>query len=127
MDMVLSNNAGTGGGGSNPIYLNPNNTSYSNAFTYREIFMDGNGLNSGSATYSSFRIGWAVASSRAYISNFTTNKHIREIASQTGISSSPTILVNTCFWNDTTTAWTSLGTITFPQSSSGYILIRRLV
>jgi hypothetical protein len=29
-------------------------------------------------------------------------------------------------WNDTTTAWTSLGTIVFPQQTSGYILVRRL-
>lgn len=29
-------------------------------------------------------------------------------------------------WNDTTTAWTSLGTITFPQAQSGKIVIRRI-
>lgn len=30
-------------------------------------------------------------------------------------------------WRDTTTPWTSLGTIVFPQPSSGYIIVRRLV
>jgi len=29
-------------------------------------------------------------------------------------------------WLDTTTAWTSLGTINFPSSVSGTILVRRL-
>lgn len=127
MDIILSNTSGTSGGGSNPVYLNPNNTTYSNAFVYQEIFKDGNGQSSSSATYNAFRIGWAISTIRTYIVNYTVNKHVKGIYYDTGVSSAPAIDINTCYWKDTSTAWTSLGTITLPQSSSGYILVKRLV
>ncbi|MBX0312568.1 MAG: hypothetical protein JHC31_12500 [Sulfurihydrogenibium sp.] len=128
MDAVLSNNVGTSSGSSNPIYLNPNNTTYSNAFNGVNIYRNtgDSSVSSSTDTVSAFKIGWAVSSIRAYVVNFTTNKHTTVLYSQTGVSGTPTIVVNACYWNDTSTAWTSLGTITFPQSSSGYILVRRL-
>lgn len=33
----------------------------------------------------------------------------------------------TITWNDTTTSWTSLGTITFPFAQSGKIIIKRII
>jgi hypothetical protein len=128
MDVAMSNSTGTSGASANPVILNPNNTTYSNAFGYVEIYRNTGESSAGSttSTYSAFRIGWAISSIRVYIINFTTNKHTKGFYFQTGTSLTPTIDINTCCWNDTTTAWTSLGTITFPQSSSGYILVRRL-
>jgi hypothetical protein len=128
IDVVLSNNTGTSGGSNNPVYLNPNNTTYSNAFNYVEVYRTASDSSAGSTstTYNAFRIGGAITSIRAYITNFTSNKHTNVLTSTTGVSSAPIITISSCYWNDTSTAWTSLGTISFPQSSSGYILVRRL-
>jgi hypothetical protein len=124
MDIVSSNG---NSGSDNPAYLNPNNTTYSNAFTYEEVYRDTGGQGSNSSTYNSYRIGWAFPSIRAYITNYTSNKHVNTINSSAGASHSPSIDINTCYWKDTSTAWSSLGTITFPQSTSGFILVKRLV
>jgi hypothetical protein len=51
---------------------------------------------------------------------------IKGIDMQTGTGDAPVVHLYASQWNDTTTAWTSLGTITFPQATSGYILVRRL-
>jgi len=128
MDVVVSNPIGTSSGSSNPVYLNPNNTTYSNAFTYVEVYRNSgdSGVGTLVATYGAFRIGFAIPSIKVYITNFTSHKSTKGFYFQTGVSISPTVDINICCWNDTTTAWTSLGTITFPQSTSGYILVRRL-
>ena len=128
IDLVTSNNVGTSGGSGNPILLNPNNTTYLSAFTYVSIFRSAaDTSDSGSSANSNaFIIGYGISDTRVYITNFTSNKSTRVFYFQTGFSYSPSITINVSSWNDTTTAWTSLGTITFPQSSSGYILVRRL-
>jgi len=126
MDIVVSNNVGTSGGSGNPISLNPNNTTYSNAFSYVEIIRSTATSGSNSFTYSAFRLGWAYGDVRVYLINFTTHKSVKGIDMQTGTSEAPVVHLYATQWNDTTIAWTSLGTITFPQSTSGYILVRRL-
>ena len=35
-------------------------------------------------------------------------------------------LINKSYWNDTTTVWSSLGTVTFPYAQSGSITIKRV-
>ena len=125
MSVVSSNSSRTSGTAS-PIYLNPNNTSYSNAFSYLEAYVQSGGSSSGDIiTYSAFRIGMAIGNAKVFIHNFTTNKNILGISSDAGTSTSPVIRVYTNQWNDTTTSWTSLGTVIFPQATSGYILVRR--
>ena len=127
MAIVSSNSAGTSGGTAAGVFLNPNNTSYSNAFTYIEAYLTNSGsFNTGYDTLSNFRIGAIITCVKAYIVNFTTNKHINMVYNETGYSSCPVLNIATCNWNDTTTSWTSLGTITFPQASSGFVLVRRL-
>ncbi|DAD54670.1 TPA: conserved hypothetical protein [Aquificae Joseph's Coat Spring virus] len=127
MDLVLSNNSGTSAVGA-PIYLIQNNTTYSNAFRFVEVYynINTNSPQGYSQTYSAFRISWAVSSIKAYITNFTTNKNINTFYNETGYSTAPDVSIASCLWLDTTTSWTLLGTITFPQASSGYILVRRL-
>jgi hypothetical protein len=126
MDIVVSSNVGTSGGTMAPIFLNPNNTTYSNAFSYVEIFRNDGVLGHNFFTYSAFRMGWAIGDVRAYIINFTTHKSVKGIDMQTGTSDAPVVHLYASQWNDLTTLWTSLGTITFPQGTSGYILVRRL-
>ena len=126
MDVVVSNNVGTSGGVGAPVYLNPNNTTYSNAFSYVTVYRNTGSSGSSSAAYSAFRLSWAAGDIRVYLINFTTHKSVKGLDMITGLSEAPVITLYACQWNDTTTAWTSLGTITFPQSTSGYILVRRL-
>jgi len=126
--LICSNTGGTSGGTEAEIYLNPNNTTYSNAFAYAEVYRNLGGLGSSySVTYSAFRCGWAFSNITYYITNYTQYKNIRGFYDIYGLSHHyPSIYIFSTDWRDTTTAWTSLGTITFPQSASGYILVRRL-
>jgi hypothetical protein len=127
ISILPSNNAGTSEGTSNPIFLNPNNTTYSNAFKYAEILRNMNVLLSSYSTFSSFRIAGVISKIKLFLENTVTFKSINGIATTYGISSDDSTI--NCFsstWMDITTQWTSLGTITFPQNTSGYILVRRL-
>jgi hypothetical protein len=129
LKIITSNNIGTSGGVGNNVYLNPNNTTYANAFNGVVIYFNYNDASSSSfkGTFNSFRIGWAIVDTKTFIINYTTHKTIRTLNMQTGTSAGIlSVTIESCVWNDTTTPWTSLGTITFPQSTSGYILIRRL-
>jgi hypothetical protein len=125
--LICSNAGGTSGGSSNPIYINPNNTTYSNAFNFVDYNIGTSSNGTVNTTYSAFRIGWAYSNSTCYITNYTQYKGIKGINDAYGISGSfPDLVIFSTDWNDTSTAWTSLGTVSFPQSSSGYILVRRL-
>jgi hypothetical protein len=126
--IVLSNNYGSSGATSGGIMLNPNNTTYSNAFQYTEIYRTSSGLGSGyQAVYSAFRIGWAFSFVDCIIQTDTTNKHIVGHYSMYGLSDrQPGLTIFSCGWNDTTTAWNYLGTIVFPQASSGKIIVERI-
>jgi hypothetical protein len=68
------------------------------------------------------------ASSVFYVTNFVQYKNVKGIYDMYGIGGSyPALFIFSTDWQNTTTPWTSLGTITFPQASSGYIVVRRLV
>nr|BAL53640.1 hypothetical protein HGMM_F07F09C15 [uncultured Aquificae bacterium] len=126
--LICSNTGGTSGGTAAPIYLNPNNTTYSNSFVYAALHRTSGGASSDYTTYSAFRCGWSFVSSVFYITNFVQYKNVKGIYDLFGvIVGYPTMVVFSTDWRDTTTPWTSLGTIRFPQLSSGYIIVRRLV
>ena len=126
--LICSNTGGTSGAIYSGIFLNPNNTTYNNAFVYAQLLRVSTGGLSGYFTYSSFRIGWAFTNAVFYITNYTQYKNIRGFQDIYGVSEGyPAIIIYSTNWRDTITAWTSLGTITFPQPTSGYILVRRLV
>jgi len=110
------------------IFLNPNNTTYSKAFAFMNVYITDNtsGGSSGKDTYSAFRVSWGSSHTRVYIHNITTAKSVKLLAHMWESSNGCALAMELTYWNDTTTAWTSLGTITFPQQTSGYILVRRL-
>ena len=125
--LICSNPGGTSGGVNSEIFLNPNNTTYSNAFVYATVYRSATASGSGYITYSAFRCGTLFSNLICYITNYTQYKNIRGFYDIYGLSHHyPSIYIFSTDWRDTTTAWTSLGTITFPQSASGYILVRRL-
>jgi hypothetical protein len=123
-----SNPGGTSGATSDAIYLYPNNITYSNAFVYAEEYRNSPGLNSTYTTYSAFRIGYAYSSIYCIITNKTVYKNIKGIYDIYGINDAyPSINIFSVDWRDTSTSWTSLGTIVFPQNTSGEIVIKRIV
>ncbi|MGB9730102.1 MAG: hypothetical protein ACPL1B_09605, partial [Thermoprotei archaeon] len=116
--------------------LLPNNTSYSNSFVNYDYGYsdDGNGKYGGanadntSSFPDTFKIGHPSGDNLAFtfVYNKTALKSLMffHITSFTNYPYS--FRLGGSYWKDTTTAWTSLGTITFAQSTSGQILVRRI-
>jgi hypothetical protein len=128
LHLIPSNTYGSSGGSLSEVFLNPNNTTYSNAFVYAELNRISSGSGSAYTTFSAFRIGWTISSVYCIIINRTVYKHMKVIYNTYGTSDYLAALyVVSHNWQDTTTPWTSLGTITFPQSTSGQILVRRIL
>ena len=126
--MISSNTGGTSGGNGAPNYLNPNNTTYTNAFVFATMFRVSSGFYSEYETHSAFRLPSWLINTTFYITNFTQYKNIRGFADIYGVGFAfPVVAVFSVDWRDTITPWTSLGTIIFAQATSGYILVRRLV
>jgi len=124
---LICSNAYNASGTSAAVFLNPNNTTYANAFVYAEIYRNSTGLGSTYITYSAFRCAWNFSNSTFFITNFTQYKNVRGFHDIYGTTNdAPVIVAFSTDWRDATTVWTSLGTITFPQATSGYILVRRL-
>ena len=124
---IIPSNTGGMTGGLAPIYLYPNDTTYSGAFYYAEFYRHANLFNNYYQQHSAFRIGWAFSCITTWVTNRTQYKNVRGIYDIYGTSTGyPCLTVFSTDWRDTTTAWTSLGTVVFPQSTSGEILVRRL-
>jgi hypothetical protein len=127
LHIIPSNTGGTSGATDSPIYLLPNNTTYTNAFWVAEYWRNSNGLASAYTNISAFKFGQAFSAIVAWITNRTQYKNVRAITNVYGISTGwATIRPMSTDWRDTTTSWTSLGTIVFPQNSSGTIIVFRL-
>jgi len=126
LHIIPSNTGGTSGGTDANVFLYPNNTTYSNAFYSAEIWRDGSAMSSSYPQNSAFVIGRAFSTITAWITNRTQYKNVRSVLDYYGISNTyPAMRVISSDWRDTTTEWTSLGTIVFPQSTSGEILVFR--
>lgn len=129
-----SPNRGTSGGSTSaPTKLLINNTTYTNTISYagQYILYDSTG---GGLSYNNSQNGLILshnlspASIRAIVTTETSNKSCITHASAYGVASN---IVRTQWGtsasNDTTTVWTSLGTITSPVSISGYIIVKRVL
>lgn len=128
-----SPNRGTSGGSTSaPTKLLINNTTYTNTISYagQYLLYDSTG---GGLSYNNSQNGLILshnlspASIRATIITETTNKSCITHASAYGITSN---IVRTQWGtsasNDTTTAWTSLGTISSPVNITGYAIVKRI-
>jgi hypothetical protein len=128
MHLIPSNTGGTSGATEAPIFLNPNDTTYSDSFYYAQVIMASNGLGSSYLTYSNFRIGYSYSSITIYITNRTVYKNVKGLYDSYGRPEYfPRIIIFSTDWRNTTIEWNKLGTVVFPQSSSGTILVRRLL
>jgi hypothetical protein len=126
--LIPSNTGGTSGAANSPIFLNPNNTTYSGSFYYAQVYRFSDDFVGSYEQHSSFRIGISFSSIFAIITNRDVYKNIKGIYDSYGYYLYyPRLTVFSTDWRDTTTSWLYLGTIVFPQSSSGTILVRRLL
>jgi hypothetical protein len=112
--------------------LLPNNTSYSNAIYRSGILIDSNGSSALiSGTVSGFELIYNMYPANCFstIYNETKHKSTSSISVHGGYNSNSYARWQSenCVWNDYTTEWTSLGTLTFPKASSGFVLVRRIV
>ena len=127
LHIIPSDTGRTSGATDSPIFLYPNNTTYTDAFWVAEYWRNSDGLASAYTNISAFKIGQAFSAIVAWITNRTQYKNVRAITDVYGISTGwPTISPMSTDWRDTTTPWTSLGTVIFPQNSSGTIIVFRL-
>jgi len=127
LHIIPSNTGGTSGANDSPIYLLPNNTTYTNAFWVAEYWRNSSGFSSAYTNISAFKVGQAFSAVVAWITNRTQYKNVRAVIDVYGISTGwSTIREMSTDWRDTTTPWTSIGAVVFPQNSSGTIIVFRL-
>ena len=125
---LIPSNPGTLGDTATRVKLLPNNTEYSNQIVFSYIFRVSNNFASTYEASSHFYIGAGYANISMWIVNRKQYKNVRAIADTYGHSTYyPIIIEISNDWRDTTTEWTSLGTIVFPLSTSGEIIVRRLM
>jgi hypothetical protein len=111
--------------------LNPNNTTYSNVFTRTYIsFVDGGSSPLGATvTDSAFTLEYATSGGIVvmYLSTFTNRKFSYALERDTRTNSGDTRLFSVR-WNDTSTAWTSLGTLTTTAANGTInVVVRRIL
>lgn len=128
MWLIPSNTGGTSGGATDRVLLNPNNTTYSNAFYFAEMYRNYNAHSSSYENLSSFRLNYSIPHNFAIIRNLTVYKSITGFGDNYGYPDAyPVTVTFSSVWRNTSTPWTSLGTVIFPQNTSGYILIQRIL
>ncbi|MEM4134320.1 MAG: hypothetical protein QXV73_03910 [Candidatus Micrarchaeia archaeon] len=128
MWIVPSNTGGTSGGINDYVLLNPNNTTYSNAFIVADVGRNAVDIFSYYTTLSAFFLGSTIIHGFYVIRNLTVYKGIIGFLDKYGTTNTyPNYFGLSCDWRDTTTQWTSLGTVEFPQNSSGYVLVQRIL
>jgi hypothetical protein len=110
------------------VYLYPNNISY-NEFCVSGIYRSQFGFaNMYSPSEPGFLVGWVFFVTIAWIINRRQYKNVRVIANLYGNSGYyPIIWESSSDWRNTTTEWSSLGTIVYPLLASGEIIVRRLI
>lgn len=114
--------------GTATCYLQPNNINYGAVFTYREIYCN-NAAAAGSAAANVSYFYVEVGAGAFVVYGTLSTVTIAKTGISMNASSSSTISytgVMASRWQDTTTAWTSLGTLQFGHLWAGRITIRRV-
>ena len=129
-ELIINGDRSLIGSNTNAITLNPNNTTYTNAIRFINVWSSyTTPVPNGSASMiSSFNIaGKCVLTAKIVICTSVKSKTI--VGYYYAADTTPVqIFVNISnIWEDTTTAWASLGTLNFPYAQSGTIIIRRIL
>jgi hypothetical protein len=112
-----------------PLWIITNNIYYfdsSQLFPYFELSFDSYTFDIKRGVYNSFRLGY-VGSVYCIITNSTIYKNIKGYGSIYGNSDTHLFTLFVSEWKDTTTSWTSIGTLDFKHYATGNVLIRRLI
>jgi len=108
-------------------FLYPNNITYTGAMTIQTFYGTGSTAGAASSIQNSFAVGFNRGVSTITIENDTIQKMV---SFRQGSNRSGTGLYDygiTTIWNDTTTVWGSLGTISFPSAASGIVVVKRIL
>lgn len=109
------------------VYLNPNNSTYSNAISHTYSSQIAGVQTLGSVARSAFAVGnQTLVKAHIHITTNTKAKVIQCTDSAIRASNNYWKRNTSAIWLDTTTIWSSLGTIIFPFAQSGTIIIRRI-
>jgi len=128
LHIIPSNTGGIDIASDARVYLYPNNQAYTNAFHLTQIWRNSNVFSNSSGNAPGFRIAQTFSAATAWVINHTQYRNVRTIFNVYGTSTGwPALVITTTDWRDITTPWTSLGTIVFPQNTSGTIIVRRLM
>lgn len=129
MHVVPSDPGGESGGAPYKTLVAPNNTNYTDKFVYAEVGRtEADTSTFYSTTADAFIIGQYFSDSVCYIINHTVYKCVKCMITAYGNPNNyPAVFLTSTNWRDTTTTWTSLGTVTFSQASSGRILVKRIM
>jgi hypothetical protein len=124
-ELSISGDTSVSVASSNDVQLNPNNTNYFGAFTHKgmEITTSLTARNTAYA-FVGFYAG-RLNTCKATISTATKSKMVMAVGNATTTSASYYFNYSIS-WGDTTTVWSSLGTMVFPFAQSGKIVIRRI-
>ncbi len=124
-DLEIIGDLSNTGGADTAAGLYPNNSGISTDF--RIIYRHNTGGGDASGTNTGFLLGGGlVMGATLKVYTFTTNKTLRG-SIHTLQSSSFTYLYEVlAIWNDVSTPWTSLGTLTFDTAQSGMAVIHRI-
>lgn len=116
----------TAASGSNP-QLNPNNTTYASAFSRQSIYGSGATATAAFTTASGFAISFGSKPHTivGIISTATISKTI-DSWTRGSVNSAGYAGSEIQWWSDTTTAWTSLGTLVFAYAYTGRAYIKRI-
>jgi hypothetical protein len=108
-------------------FLNPNDTTYSSSFSHCSYYWNSGG-GSGWGAYSTSDNAFKIYNQtpHTYMIVDTFRRTMKGIIDYEYGDSNIGYGFFVSKWQSTSTAWTSLGTFTFPQSMSGVILVRRL-
>jgi len=109
--------------------LNPNNTTYASAFTTGFIYATlGSAPASVISTTSAMVLDGSNGSVYSLLATVFTSTATKQasIRSRSAITGSNYILDTETHWDDTTTVWSSLGTIIMPNAWTGSVVVKRI-
>lgn len=111
------------------VNLQPNNTAYGAVYTYRELYGASATASAGASSgYSYFTLEIAGGAFGTFTRISTSTLFKGGISISSGTSSTVSYVgVVGIQWNDTTTVWSSLGTIQFGHAWTGKVLIKRVL
>jgi hypothetical protein len=110
--------------------LQPNNTTYASAIAYRTIYNTTGTPGGSGAAVSSFSLTAGLGTLVCLTMTITTDKVAKNIVARVISATTAGVVYQELVvgaWIDTTTVWSSIGTIVLPYAQTGTVIIKRIV